>query len=177
MNRVLGGSFESRLNMKLREEKGWSYGYSSRISTNASGDMAIVLSGQVQTDKTAASMREILAEVGAFVGARPPSEDEVERARRNRIRSLPGTFATNRGFLGSMIRSDSFGLPLDYAESAAARLEAVTTSGVVKRASTLIDPDRLTWVVSGDLEKIEENVRALDYGDVEVWGPFGNRLR
>jgi predicted Zn-dependent peptidase len=177
MNHVLGGSFESRLNMKLREEKGWSYGYNSRISTNASGDMTIVMSGQVQTDKTAPSMREILTEIGGFVAARPATEDEVERARRNRIRSLPGTFATNRGFLSSMIRSDTFGLPLDYAESAAARLEAVTTSGVTKRASNLIDPDRLTWVISGDLEKIEENVRALNYGDVEVWDPFGNKLR
>jgi predicted Zn-dependent peptidase len=177
MNRVLGGAFEARLNMNLREDKGWSYGYYSAISTNTSGDMSINASGQVQTDKTAVSMQEVLREISEFVSSRPATEDEVQRVKLNRTRSLPGTFATNRGFLSSMIRSDSYGLPLDYAESAAARVEAVTTDGVAARARTLLDPDKLTWVITGDLEKIEESVRALNYGDVEVWNAFGNKLR
>jgi zinc protease len=177
MNRVFGGAFEARLNMNLREDKHWSYGYHSGINSNASGDMTISSSGQVQTDKTAESMQEIMREFSDFISARPATADEVERVKLNRTRSLPGSFSTNRGFLRSIIRSDSYGLPLDYAESAADRVAAVTLDGVDTRARNLIDPGKLTWLVAGDLEKIEESVRALDYGDVEVWDAFGNKLR
>ncbi len=177
MNRVLGGAFEARLNMNLREDKGWSYGYYSGIRMNASGDMTISTSGQVQTDRTAESMQEILRELREYLSTRPAAEDEVERAKLNRIRSLPGSFSTNRGFLSSIIQSNNYGLPFDYAESAAARIEAVTTNGVEARARALIDPDKLTWVISGDLGEIEDSVRALDFGEVEVWNAFGEKLR
>ncbi len=177
MNRVLGGAFESRLNMNLREDKGWSYGYYSGVRSNASGDMTFRTSGQVQTDKTAASMQEILRELTEFVSTRPATAGEVERVKLNRTRSLPGSFSTNRGFLGSIVQSDSYGLPFDHAESAAERIAAVTVDGVQARAKELLDPAKITWLISGDLEKIEESVRALDYGDVEVWDAFGNRLR
>ena len=163
--------------MNLREDKGWSYGYRSRVALNNSGDMAITAAGQVQTDKTAQSMQEIRREFEEFVTTRPATAVEVDRMKLNRVRSLPGTFATNRGFLSSIITSDSFGLPYDYAESAAARVEAVTVSGVEARAKTMIDPAKMSWVIVGDLEKIEDEVRALDYGDVEVWDAFGNKVR
>jgi zinc protease len=177
MNRVLGGAFESRLNMNLREDKGWSYGYYSGVRSNASGDMTFRTSGQVQTDKTAASMQEILRELTEFVSTRPATAGEVERVKLNRTRSLPGSFSTNRGFLGSIVQSDSYGLPFDHAESAAERIAAVTVDGVQARAKELLDPARMTWLISGDLEKIEESVRALNFGDVEIWDAFGQRLR
>ncbi|NND36746.1 MAG: insulinase family protein, partial [Gammaproteobacteria bacterium] len=177
MNTILGGSFESRLNMNLREDKAWSYGYRSRVSTNTSGDMTFRTSGQVQTDKTAASMQEILREIGDYVGARPATATELDRVKLNRTRSLPGSFSTNRGFLGSMIRSASYGLPFDYAEGAPRRIEAVTLDGIESRARQLLEPNKLTWLVVGDLEKIESSVLALEYGDVEVWDAYGNRLR
>ncbi len=177
MNSVIGGGFESRLNLNLREDKGWSYGYRSGIELNRSGDMALRAAGQVQTDRTADSMREILREFEEYVSTRPATEEEVERKKINRVRSLPGSFSTNRGFLGSIITSDSYGLPFDYAESAADRVEAVTADGVAARASAMIDPAKLSWVVVGDLEKIEDSVRALGFGEVEVWDAFGKRLR
>ena len=177
LNAVFGGSFESRLNMNLREDKGWSYGYRSSVQSNQSGDQLLVMSGQVQTDRTADAMREILAEFDAFTGDRPATDDEVERMKVNRIRSLPGSFETNRGFLASIVASDSYGLPYDYAEGRAARISAVDRQGVVDRARSLFDAGRLAWVIVGDLSIIEDDVRALGFGDVEVWDAFGNRLR
>lgn len=176
MNRALGGGFESRLNMNLREDKGWSYGYRSGVSPNTSGDMTLVSSGQVQTDKTAASMMEIKREFEDFVSTRPVTAIEIDRIKLNRTRSLPGSFATNRGFLASIINADSYGLPFDYGESQAQRIAAVTLDGVNNRARELIDTNKLTWLVVGDLAKIEEEVRALNYGDVEVWDAYGNLL-
>jgi len=86
-------------------------------------------------------------------------------------------FATNGGFLSSMIASYSFGLPLDYAEQRGERLAAITTDGIVARAKAVIDPSKLTWLVVGDLEQIEDKVRSLNLGEVEVWDAFGERLR
>lgn len=177
MNRAFGGGFESRLNMNLREDKGWSYGYRSGIRTNNSGDMTFATSGQVQTDKTADAMREIRLEFDDFIGDRPATDSEVDRIKLNRSRSLPGLFATNGGFLSSMISSANYGLPFDYAASAADRIAAITTDAIRERAEKTLQPDVLTWVVVADLAKVEADIRALQFGDVEVWDPYGNRVR
>jgi predicted Zn-dependent peptidase len=73
--------------------------------------------------------------------------------------------------------SDSYGLPFDYAETVAERIDAVTTDGVNNRARATLDPGSLTWVVVGDLAQIEEKVRSLGYGEVEVWDAFGKRVQ
>jgi zinc protease len=174
---VFGGGFEASINMNLREDKHWSYGMSSGIQQNMSGDQYIAVSGSVQSDKTMESMQEIMKEFDEFVTTRPATETEVSRVKINRMRALPGMFSTNRGFLASIMVSDSYGLPFDYAETRAQRIEAVTTDIVNERARELIDPGKLTWVVVGDLAQIEDKVRSLGYGDVEVWDAFGKRLR
>ena len=177
MNRTLGGAFESRLNMNLREDKGWSYGYYSRILQNRSGDMTFRTGGQVQTDKTAEAMVEVQRELDEFVSSRPATDGEIARIKLNQVRSLPGSFATNNGFLSSIISSDSYQLPFDYAESSADRIEAVTLESIHAAARDIVDSSKMTWVVVGDLEKIEESVRALELGEVEVWDAFGQPLR
>jgi len=177
MNGVFGGGFEARINMNLREDKHWSYGMRSGIRQNTSGDQYIAVRGSVQTDKTMESMQEIMREYQEFVSTRPADQDEVDRVKLNRTRSLPGNFATNRGFLTSIVTSDSYGLPYDYAETRGARIDAVTMDAVNERAKGVIDPGQLTWVIVGDLAEIENKVRSLEYGDVEVWDAFGNRVR
>lgn len=177
MNRIFGGGFEGRINMNLREDKGWSYGMRSRLRTNPSGHQTLAVSGSVQTDKTTESMAEIMKEYAEFVSSRPATAAELDRVVQNRTRSLAGNFSTGFTFLASMSRSARFGLPLDHAESAASRIRAVTLDQVNAAAKRLIDPGKLTWVVVGDLAKIEEGVRALDYGAVEVWDAYGNRIR
>ncbi|MED5461821.1 MAG: pitrilysin family protein, partial [Pseudomonadota bacterium] len=117
VNGVFGADFEARINMNLREDKSWSYGMGSGILSNTSGDQALAVFGSVQTDKTMESMQEVMREYEEYVSTRPATPSELERVKLNRIRSLPGRFATKRGFLTSMISSDSFGLPFDYAET------------------------------------------------------------
>ena len=76
-----------------------------------------------------------------------------------------------------MMASDAFGLPLDYAEGVAERLDAVSLEDVHARAAKLMQPENLVWVIVGDLGEIEEKVRSLNYGAVEVWDGFGNKVR
>ena len=177
MNGVFGGGFEARINMNLREDKHWSYGMRSGIQQNTSGDQYLAVSGSVQSDKTMESMQEIMKEFEEFVTTRPATDTEVSRVKINRMRSLPGTFSTNRGFLASIMTSDSYGLPFDYAEKLAERIDGVTTGAVNERARSVIDPGKLTWVIVGDLAQIEDKVRSLGYGEVEVLDAFGHRLR
>ena len=100
----------------------------------------------------------------------------MQSVKLNRVRSLPGRFASKRGFLNSIISSDSFGLSFDYAENTAQRVNAVSLQDVNDRARQIIRPGHLTWIVVGDLDEIEEKVRSLGYGPVEVWDGFGERI-
>jgi zinc protease len=177
LNAIFGGDFEARINMNLREDKGWSYGMGSGVQNNNSGDRTLTVSGSVQTDKTMESMVEIKREFDEFLTTRPATGEELERVKLNRTRSLPGRFETKRGFLQSMMASDTYGLPFDYAENTAARVDAVTLEGIKTRAAKLMRPNEMTWVVIGDLDEIEASVRSLNYGEVEVWDAFGNKIR
>jgi len=177
VNAIFGGDFEARINMNLREDKGWSYGMGSGVQRNSTGDQTLIVSGSVQTDKTMESMMEIKREFDDFLSTRPATDDELQRVKQSRTRSLPGRFATRRGFLQSMMASDAYGLPFDYAESTAERIEIVSLEGVNNRAKALMRPDELIWVIVGDLSQIEEQVRSLNYGEVEVWDGFGSKLR
>ena len=124
VNAVFGADFEARINMNLREDKSWSYGMGSGIARNASGDQYLAVAGSVQTDKTMESMMEIMREYEEYISTRPATDAELNRVKLNRTRSLPGKFSSKRGFLASMMASDSFGLPFDYAENTAARVES-----------------------------------------------------
>ncbi len=177
MNGVFGGSFEARINMNLREDKGWSYGMRSGIAQNSSGDMVLTVSGGVQIDKAAEAMQEILREFQEIVSTRPGTPAEFDREILNRTRSIPGRYETSRGFLGSMVSADSNGLPMDYGAGQGERLAALTLEGVNARAEDTIRPDQVTWVVVGDLSQMEEPIRALNFGEVEVWDHNGNRVR
>jgi len=177
MNGVFGGAFEARINMNLREDKGWSYGILSRVGRNASGDQVLYVSGGVQTDKTMESMIEIKREFEEFISSRPGTQAELDREILNRTRSIPGNFDSSHKFLSSMTKSDHYGLSFDYAEGEKERLQKVKLEGINERARQLVRPDQLTWVIVGDLSEIEEKVRSLDYGEVEVWDSSGNRLR
>ncbi len=177
VNSIFGGGFEARINMNLREDKGWSYGMRSRLNPNNSGDQSISVSGGVQTDKTMESMIEIRKEFQDFISSRPAMQSELDREVLSQSRSLPGRYSTSVAFLSSMARSASYGLPYDYAANAASRLNGTSLEDVDKMAKTVFEPDNLTWVVVGDLSKIEDGVRSLDYGPVEIWDPYGKKLK
>ena len=166
-NGVLGGEFSSRLNMNLREDKSWAYGSYSN-ATNALGQRPWIASAAVQSDKTAESAAELRREITAFAdGSRAISADEVAKIRASNTRSLPGAFETASAVLGQVSSNLRYGRPDDYIVRYKARNEAMTPA-LAQAAAKAIDPKALTWVIVGDLAKIEQPVRALGLGTVQV---------
>ena len=166
-NAIFGGVFTSRLNMNLREDKRWTYGTRSGMS-DAAGPRQLTISAPVQADKTAESIREIVAELQGYAGARPPSADELDKVKAQSIRTLPGTYETTDAVLRTLIGNQMYGREDDYAQTLKQRIEGTSLMQVAVAARDMFAPEGFTWVVVGDLSQIEKPVRALGLGEVEV---------
>jgi zinc protease len=167
LDTLLGGNFTSRLNMNLREDKHWSYGAATRI-TDAIGQGTFRAGAGVQTDKTAESMLEIRRELREVLTTRKPDEKELKFAQDSIAIALPGNNETSDEIAGSYSEILTFGLKDSYWNDFVSEVTALTPADVNKSAARLIHPEALTWVVVGDLAKIEAKVRALEFGDVQV---------
>jgi len=176
VNTIFGGNFISRLNLNLREDKHWAYGASASL-TAAEGQGPFMVRSAVQTDKTADSMKEIVKELHEIVSTRAPTETELKFARDSLVLTLPGDNETAGEVASSYADLLAFGLPDDYWNSYADKVESLTLSQVQTDARTLFQPDALTWVVIGDLSKIEAGIRALNLGEVTVLDADGKRIR
>ena len=173
-NSVLGGQFSSRLNMNLREDKHWAYGAYS-FTRDAFGQRPWLAFAPVQIDKTVPSLQEIAREVGEYAGGKAPAtRAEVDKVKASEIRGLPGSFETARAVMGAIGDIVQYDRPDDYVTRHAAEVKALTVDQVVAAAAA-IDPDALTWVVVGDLSKIEQPIRDLKLGEVTVIDADGNK--
>jgi predicted Zn-dependent peptidase len=146
---VFGGGFTSRINMNLREDKGYTYGARGGFSyTRWAG--TFTASAQVRADATYQSLLEIVREVTALAsGARPATADELAREKLGAILGLPGRFATAAAALGQYRGLVYFDLPLDYYTGYADGISRVTEAEVAGAAGQL-DPARAVFVVVGD---------------------------
>jgi zinc protease len=167
MNGAFGGVFSSRLNMNLREDKHWAYGAFS-FTHEALGQRPYLLYAPVQTDKTADSAAEILREAKDVIGPRPLTSDEIAKIKVNDVRSLPGSYETAGSVLGALTTNALYHRPDDYVITLKQRTEAQTDADVRAAAQEIIKPNALTWVIVGDLSKIEAPVRALNLGPIGV---------
>jgi predicted Zn-dependent peptidase len=175
-NAVLGGTFTSRINMNLREQKHWSYGARSSLP-EALGQRPWLLSAPVQADKTLESIAEIRREVAAFVGPDPAKPEEIDKVKQRDVRALSGQYETNAAVSGVIADIVRFGRPDDWVLKLKPRLEAQTEAGIRQAAARAFRPDALTWVIVGDLGKIEQPIRGLGLGQVQVLDADGKVLR
>ena len=176
MNGAFGGTFTSRLNMNLREDKRWAYGASSFLQ-DAIGQRPFMTYASVQTDKTAESVAEILKEARAVIGDRPLTDVEIGKIKTQRVRALPGSFETTASVLGILSGNSLYGRPDNYVQTLKSRIEGQKDADVEGAAREVIQPDALTWVIVGDLKQIEKPVRALKLGEVKVLDADGKVVR
>jgi zinc protease len=176
VNTILGGSFISRINMNLREDKHWSYGAGSGL-IDAKGQRVFAASALVQTDKTADSIQEMLRELRDLPGTRPATDKEIRFAKDTLVRSLPGGNETAEQVAGSYADILTYGLPDTYFNDFVGEVEGLTPPQLRAAATELVHPDSLTWVIVGDLAVIEAGVRKLDIGEVKVLDTDGHVIR
>jgi predicted Zn-dependent peptidase len=165
LNTILGGSFTSRLNQNLRETKGYTYGAGSGFSMRRMAG-PFTASAEVVSAKTDSALIEFMKELRAIRDTVP--SDELAKAKRYLQLGLPEDFETTGSIAGQLLPLLTYGIPLDFYNSAVENIGAVTQADVQRVARQYVNPDKLTLVIVGDRKAIEPGLRALQPGQIVI---------
>lgn len=153
MNALLGGLFSSRVNLNLREDKGWTYGARTALLRRRRPG-PFLLRTAVATDVTGAAFAEVLAEFERLRET-PPTPAELELAANALTRSLPLQFQTSSQLAARRAETVTYGLPDDHWERFPGRVAAVRATDVREAARRLLDPDGLVLLAVGAVAGFE----------------------
>jgi zinc protease len=173
-NAILGGMFNSRINMNLREAKGYTYGARSAFDFLRSRGSFVVYSG-VRSDVTAEAIREVLKEINLMRESNV-SPEELLHAKNSYSLSLPSMFQTV-GAIASMVANiHVYDLPLDYYQHLPEKIAAVTIDDVRRVTREHINPEQLSITVVGNKNQVEPALRDLGIGDLKLRAADGTPL-
>ncbi len=176
MNNILGGTFTSRINMNLREDKHWSYGSHSAISGTRAQRPFIIIA-PVQTDKTKEALVELTKEVKGVLSDKPITEKELSNAQSKQTLQLPGSMETSAAVAGAISRITRFNLPDDHFVTYPGKVRALTQSQLAEAAKMVIHSEKLIWVIVGDRSKVEAGIRELNMGALHLLDTDGNAVK
>jgi predicted Zn-dependent peptidase len=166
MAMILGGLFNSRLNMKLREEKGYTYGAGAGFDFRRfAGPFSA--RAAVNTDATVPALVDLLAELRR-IREEAPSEAEMRAARDFLVGVFPLRFETPGPIVGSLGGLVTFGLPPDELDRYRPAIDAVTATDVLEAARRHLHIERLAIVVVGDADAVGADLEKAGLGDFEV---------
>jgi zinc protease len=163
LNMILGGQFVSRINMNLRENKGYTYGVRTAFDFRR-GPGPFVLQASVQSDATADAVLEAVGELQAIRGERPVTRQELETGRAALTRGYPRNFETAEQISRSAAQIALYDLPDDYFTTFVPRVLALTEADVTEAAARHIDPERLLTVIVGDRDAVGPSLARLQLG-------------
>jgi predicted Zn-dependent peptidase len=163
LNTILGGDFVSRLNLNLREDKGYTYGVRTGFNLRR-GIGPFVMQTSVGTDVTALAIQEALAEIRAIADARPATPQEVALAFASLSKGYPRGFETAGQVARSVAQLALHQLPDSYFEEFVPRLAQVSADDVAIAARTHLTPEKMTTLIVGDLDKIHGSLPSLGLG-------------
>lgn len=170
MSTILGGGFSSRINMNIREAKGYAYGAGGGFSYSRAGS-SFNVGGSIRADATAEAVREILMEMKK-IRAEDVKDTELSREKDGTILSLPASWATGGQVLGTYKTLVYYGLPLDYYKTYVPKVQATTIADVRKAATKHVQPDKAQLLVVGDaktvLPKLQEVLASEMGGKIEI---------
>jgi len=164
MNTVLGGQFSSRLNMNLREEKGYTYGARTYLDWRVQQPGVYLGSASVQTAVTAPALTEFLKEYRGMTGARPLGAEELEFCRTYLARGFPAEFETSAQLAQQLDTLVQYRLPDNYFQTVVPGIRAVTAEDVLCVARKYVNMEHLAVVVVGDRSAVEADLRKLPIG-------------
>jgi zinc protease len=165
-NNALGGLFDSRINMNLREKNGYTYGANSYFNyRRGTGPFYIVTS--VRTDTTSDALREMFKEIEGMQTS-PLSPSELTLAKEAAARSLAARFETMPNTVATTGELFIYSLPLDFYGKLPAKVDAVTVSDVERVSKQYFVPGKMFIVAVGDKQKIETGLQGLNMGSVQL---------
>jgi zinc protease len=166
-NQVLGGQFTSRLNEKLREERGFTYGVRSSLDCRR-GAGPFSIGTAVQSDRVSEALNDIKQELRAILADRPPTQFELDDARRALVEGHPRHFETPSALVnrfGNLLIHD---LPPDHEAGFAGRLAGIDRDSLIAAVQAQVHPDALVAVVVADAASVTEDLRQLAWADLEL---------
>jgi zinc protease len=166
MNAALGGLFSSRINLNLREAKGYSYGVFSAFRYDRTPG-PFIIAGSVRTDVTGASVAEIFKEVRG-IRSKPLPAAELAGARDSQVYSLPGQFETNSTIGASLAETYVFDLPADYWRGLPEQFRRVTAAQVQAVANKYLAPEKMKVIAVGDKAAVLPQLQSLNLGQPEI---------
>jgi zinc protease len=162
-NMVLGGQFVSRINLKLREEKGLTYGARTSFDfRRMAGPFALQVS--VQTTGTAEAIRESFGEIAAIRGPRPVTREELEMGVAALTRGYARNFETAEQVARAATNIALYDLPDDYFARFVPIVEQLTPDDITRVTAQYLNPERLTTLIVGDYAAIARTLEPLDLG-------------
>lgn len=162
MNSILGGGFTSRINMNLREDKGYTYGARSGFSFRR-GAGPFSAGGEIRTADTTASIVEFMKELNDIRGERPVSQAELDYNKQAVIRRYPAGFETVGAISNQLSNLVTYGLPDSYFNDYIAKVNSVTLADVNRVAKQYLDPSKMAIVIVGDRSVVEPSLKELGY--------------
>ena len=159
-NEVLGGNFLARINMELRERRGWSYG--ARGAPNLlEHNVPYLIQAPVQADRTGESIQAAMEQVRGFLSREGVTAAELNRTVLGNTRQLPGQFETSASILGALRSNALYRRPDNYWETVADRYRAMTAETLDRTARQAINPETWVWVVVGDASRVRPQLERL----------------
>jgi zinc protease len=169
MAEILGGSFSSRINMNLRENKGWAYGARGRFSYNRGGSY-FTAGSSVRADATGPAVLEIAKEI-ELMRTTDATAEELLRERDGALLAMPTQFATATSTLFSFRELEFYGLPMNWHEGHQQRLRALDTAAIRAAAEAHLQVDGHVVLVVGDGAVMLESLEKIAAD--KVFGPGG----
>jgi zinc protease len=163
LNMVLGGQFVSRLNMNLREEKGYTYGARTSFEFRR-GPGPFVFQTSVQSEVTAEAVREVLGELESIRGDRPITPQELDLGQAALTRGYARNFETAEQLGRAAVQLALYDLPDDYFTTFVPAVLSVAEADVTRVARAHLDPARLLTVVVGDRDRLGASLESLNLG-------------
>jgi predicted Zn-dependent peptidase len=159
-NEIFGGDFLSRINMDLRETKGWSYGVRSQIN-GAEDRVPFYMFAPVQTNQTGPSVKVLIDQLKDFNGDKPVTAAELEKTIKGNVLKLPGNYEQSSAVLGQMQADRLNKRPFNYAETLAGKYNGLTAAALNDAMRAKVDPSKVTWLIVGDAAKVKPQLEAL----------------
>ncbi len=176
VNGALGGTFVSRVNMNLRENKGYTYGARTSFQLQRAGG-SFVAQAPVATKVTAPALRELVAEISDFVGSRPLTDQELAYSADTFVNGYARGFETAGDIAAKLAEAAADDLPDGALESLPAEVKGVALEPARAAARKYLLPGNLAILVVGDKAAILPELQKLELGPIVELDKQGNPVK